>query len=91
MRGEESIELWDASNRPVPRRSSEYHPEADPPIHPSHPSARSMQTVPVFKPFLDLGEIAAAQASLERGWLGMGSDVAAFESTLARLVSGGER
>jgi dTDP-4-amino-4,6-dideoxygalactose transaminase len=50
-----------------------------------------MPTVPVFKPFLDLGEIAAAQASLERGWLGMGSDVAAFESTLACLVSGGER
>jgi dTDP-4-amino-4,6-dideoxygalactose transaminase len=46
-----------------------------------------MNTIPVFRPLLEADELAAVQASLERGWLGMGSDVAAFEAALAALIA----
>lgn len=50
-----------------------------------------MNVIPVFKPLLEAEEHAAVQGSLERGWLGMGSDVAAFESALAGLIGSPEQ
>jgi dTDP-4-amino-4,6-dideoxygalactose transaminase len=47
--------------------------------------------VPVFKPLLEREELAAAQRSLEAGWLGMGADVAAFERALAAVVGAPDR
>jgi dTDP-4-amino-4,6-dideoxygalactose transaminase len=44
------------------------------------------EAVPVFKPLLEQEELAAAQRSLEAGWLGMGADVAAFERALSAVV-----
>lgn len=42
-----------------------------------------MDTIPVFKPLIEDDEIAAAVASLEMGWLGMGSYVKQFEDAIA--------
>jgi dTDP-4-amino-4,6-dideoxygalactose transaminase len=50
-----------------------------------------MDTIPVFKPLLGAEDYAAAQRSLEAGWLGMGADVAAFECALAEIVSAPDR
>lgn len=44
-----------------------------------------MQQVPVFRPLIEVEEIAAAVASLEGGWLGMGSSVKAFEDAVAAV------
>jgi dTDP-4-amino-4,6-dideoxygalactose transaminase len=41
--------------------------------------------IPVFKPFLDEAEIAAACEALELGWLGMGAYVGEFERRLQSL------
>ena len=41
-----------------------------------------MDNIPVFKPLIEPEEIAAAQAALEMGWLGMGEYVGRFESAL---------
>ena len=54
-------------------------------------SGPAMHTIPVFKPLLEADDFAAGQASLDRGWLGMGKDVAAFEAALARLLDLGDR
>lgn len=45
-----------------------------------------MSNIPVFRPLLEDAEIKAAVASLENGWLGMGSYVGAFEKELENLV-----
>ena len=45
-------------------------------------------TIPLFRPSLGAAEFKAAQEALERGWLGMGSDVDAFERRLESLVGG---
>jgi dTDP-4-amino-4,6-dideoxygalactose transaminase len=50
-----------------------------------------MDKIPVFKPLLEAEDYAAAQRSLEAGWLGMGADVAAFERALAEIVSAPDR
>lgn len=41
--------------------------------------------IPVFRPLVEKGEIAAAVESLELGWLGMGSYVKDFEDALTRV------
>jgi dTDP-4-amino-4,6-dideoxygalactose transaminase len=41
-----------------------------------------MDNIPVFKPLIEPEEMAAAQAALEMGWLGVGEYVGRFESTL---------
>lgn len=41
--------------------------------------------IPVFKPLIEAEEISAAVASLEMGWLGMGSYVQDFESAVAMV------
>ena len=41
--------------------------------------------IPVFKPLIEKEEIAAAVESLELGWLGMGSYVQQFESSIANI------
>ena len=41
--------------------------------------------IPVFKPLIEKEEIAAAVESLELGWLGMGSYVQQFESSIANV------
>jgi dTDP-4-amino-4,6-dideoxygalactose transaminase len=50
-----------------------------------------MDTIPVFKPLLEREELAAAQQSLDAGWLGMGADVAAFERALSNVVGAQDR
>lgn len=44
-----------------------------------------MSTVPVFKPLIEVEEIAAAVESLELGWLGMGSYVQEFEKAVEKI------
>lgn len=44
-----------------------------------------MEQVPVFRPLIEDEEIAAAVASLELGWLGMGSSVKEFEDAVAAV------
>jgi dTDP-4-amino-4,6-dideoxygalactose transaminase len=46
----------------------------------------SSQSIPVFKPLLEAEEIAAAVASLENGWLGMGASVGQFEEEVSRFL-----
>ena len=41
-----------------------------------------MDHIPVFKPLIEPEEMAAAQAALEMGWLGMGEYVGRFEAAL---------
>ncbi len=50
-----------------------------------------MDSIPVFKPLLEQEEMDAAQASLELGWLGMGSYVGRFESALGEFIDAGDR
>jgi dTDP-4-amino-4,6-dideoxygalactose transaminase len=50
-----------------------------------------MDTIPVFKPLVEREELAAAQLSLDAGWLGMGADVAAFERALSDIVGAKDR
>jgi len=45
----------------------------------------STKQIPVFKPFIEKEEIAAAVESLELGWLGMGSYVKQFEDHVAAV------
>jgi len=47
--------------------------------------------IPVFKPYLDEAEIAAAREALELGWLGMGAYVGEFESKLKRFCEADDR
>ena len=42
-----------------------------------------IKQIPVFKPLIEKGEIAAATEALELGWLGMGSYVKQFEDAVA--------
>ena len=50
-----------------------------------------LETIPVFRPLIEQGEISGAVASLERGWLGMGKDVGAFEKALEDYLELDER
>lgn len=50
-----------------------------------------MEHVPVFKPLIQNEEIAAAVASLELGWLGMGSYVGKFEEALGACLEADDR
>jgi dTDP-4-amino-4,6-dideoxygalactose transaminase len=50
-----------------------------------------MDTIPVYKPWLDKDEFAMAEASLRMGWLGMGSYVGEFERAIHRLIDAGDR
>jgi len=50
-----------------------------------------MQQIPVFKPLIEQDEIGAAVASLELGWLGMGSYVGRFEEALRQFVGTEDR
>lgn len=45
-----------------------------------------IETVPVFKPLIQEGEIEAATESLRLGWLGMGKYVGDFEEALKKAV-----
>lgn len=45
-----------------------------------------MERIPVFKPLIEQEEIAAAVASLENGWLGMGASVGQFEKELKNYI-----
>ncbi len=54
-------------------------------------TADAADTVPVFKPLLEAGEIEAAVDALEMGWLGMGSYVGQFEQAIADLCTTGDR
>lgn len=51
----------------------------------------SEQPIPVFKPFLDEAEIAAARAALELGWLGMGAYVGEFEQAIKSFCDAADR
>jgi len=51
----------------------------------------SNQPIPVFKPFLNEAEIAAAREALELGWLGMGSYVDEFEKQLRSFCGADDR
>jgi dTDP-4-amino-4,6-dideoxygalactose transaminase len=51
----------------------------------------SDQLIPVFKPFLDQSEIAAAREALELGWLGMGAYVGQFEKQLQSACGAEDR
>jgi dTDP-4-amino-4,6-dideoxygalactose transaminase len=44
------------------------------------------ERIPVFRPLLGPEELAAAQASLEAGWLGMGKSVGQFEDALRAIL-----
>ena len=46
----------------------------------------SSKNIPVFKPFLDDSEQAAAKNVLDIGWLGMGKNVSLFESRLDQML-----
>ncbi len=50
-----------------------------------------MEKIPVFKPLITPDEIRAATASLELGWLGMGSYVGDFEAALGKFVRAEDR
>lgn len=41
--------------------------------------------IPVFKPLIEREDILSAVSSLERGWLGMGSDVKKFEESISKI------
>jgi len=45
-----------------------------------------LETIPVFRPLIEQSDIVGAVASLERGWLGMGKDVGAFEEALTKYL-----
>ena len=47
--------------------------------------------IPVYGALLEEDDFAAVDAALRRGWLGLGSDVAAFESTVAAAVGATDR
>lgn len=47
--------------------------------------------VPVFKPLIEQEEIDASRASLEMGWLGMGSYVSAFEDKVREVIGASDR
>jgi dTDP-4-amino-4,6-dideoxygalactose transaminase len=49
-------------------------------------SAEPLEQVPVFRPLIRGEEIGAAVASLELGWLGMGSFVGQFEDRLKQFL-----
>jgi dTDP-4-amino-4,6-dideoxygalactose transaminase len=51
----------------------------------------SDQPIPVFKPFLDEAEFAAAREALEMGWLGMGAYVGEFENQLRSFCEADDR
>lgn len=50
-----------------------------------------MSKIPVFRPLIQHDELAAATASLEQGWLGMGASVGEFEQLLGGVIGGGDR
>jgi len=45
-----------------------------------------MDTIPVFRPLIEDGEITAAVRSLEVGWLGMGASVGQFEDAVKAFL-----
>jgi dTDP-4-amino-4,6-dideoxygalactose transaminase len=47
--------------------------------------------IPVFQPFLDEAEIAAAREALQLGWLGMGAYVGEFEKQLRSFCGADDR
>lgn len=50
-----------------------------------------MNTVPVFKPFIEEEDIEAAVKSLQVGWLGMGASVGQFEAQLGAYLGLADR
>lgn len=50
-----------------------------------------MEKIPVFKPLIEREEIAASTHALELGWLGMGSFVGEFESSLKQFLGAEDR
>jgi dTDP-4-amino-4,6-dideoxygalactose transaminase len=53
--------------------------------------AWTAEKVPVFKPLIEPEELHAATASLELGWLGMGSYVGEFEEALKKTLGAHDR
>jgi dTDP-4-amino-4,6-dideoxygalactose transaminase len=51
----------------------------------------TIEQIPVFKPLIEEAEIQAAVASLQLGWLGMGSSVGKFEEALKAFIGAGDR
>lgn len=47
--------------------------------------------IPIYKALVETEEIEAAEGSLRRGWLGMGSDVGEFEEAVEKVLGGGTR
>ncbi len=47
--------------------------------------------IPVFKPLIDGGELAASREALELGWLGMGSYVKEFEEAVKTFIQATDR
>jgi dTDP-4-amino-4,6-dideoxygalactose transaminase len=47
--------------------------------------------IPVFRPLIEAEELAAAQSSLELGWLGMGSFVGQFEERVKEYLGAADR
>lgn len=53
--------------------------------------AVATEKIPVFKPLIEEEEIQATRASLELGWLGMGSYVGEFENALKTYLGADDR
>lgn len=50
-----------------------------------------VEQIPVFKPLIEAEEIDESRLSLERGWLGMGSDVGKFENEIKEFIQADNR
>jgi len=50
-----------------------------------------MHPIPIYKALMEREELDAASEALQRGWLGMGEYVDAFEQAIERSVGGGRR
>jgi len=50
-----------------------------------------MESIPVFKPLIEVEELEASRESLEMGWLGMGSYVGEFEEALKSYIQADDR
>ena len=50
-----------------------------------------MDTIPVFKPLIEVEEIDSVRRSLEVGWLGMGKSVGEFEEALSEFLGLNDR
>ena len=53
--------------------------------------ARTTSSIPVYGALLEEDDIGAVAAAMRRGWLGIGADVASFESAIAETIGAADR